>query len=177
MEKNNTQEEWKAIAECNGEYYVSNHGRVKSLKFGKERILKPTVVGNGYLAVDICILNKKRTMRTIHRLVALSFISNEKGKTDVNHKDGNKLNNLVENLEWMTRKENIQHAWDSGLFESTRLAISKAVSKAKSKPVVDIITGKKYDSLKLACLDINETYRCHNLRIFQKSKLQRFFYL
>jgi len=77
----------------------------------------------------------------------------------------------------MTRKENIQHAWDSGLFESTRLAISKAVSKAKSKPVVDIITGKKYDSLKLACLDINETYRCHNLRIFQKSKLQRFFYL
>jgi hypothetical protein len=169
-------EEWKPIAGSNGEYHVSSNGRVKSYKNGKERILKPGLIGNGYPAVDICT-NGKRKIQKIHRLVALAFIPNEEGKGDVNHKDGNKLNNYVENLEWMTRKENIQHAWDNGLFESTRLAISKAVSKSKSKPVVDIITGKKYDSLKLACLDINETYCCHQLRIFQKSKLQRFFYL
>lgn len=173
----NTQEEWKAVAECNGEYYVSSWGRVKSLKFGKERILKPGLIGNGYPSVDLRYLNKKRKIQKIHRLVALAFISNPEKKGDVNHKDGNKCNNHVENLEWMTRKENIQHAWDNGLYESTRLAISMAVSKAKSKPVVDTITGKKYDSLKLACLDINESYRCHHLRIFQKSKLQRFFYL
>jgi hypothetical protein len=172
----NTQpEQWKAIAECNGEYYISDHGRVKSYKCGKERILKPYLIGvlsNQYLAVDL-ILKGKRKMPKIHRLVSIYFVENPNDKPQVNHKDGNKLNNHFNNLEWVTPKENTQHAWKNGLCESTR----KAVIKRRSKPVIDILTNKKYDSLTRACDHINESYNVHLGRHHQSSKLQRFFYI
>ena len=172
-EKMNTQQEiWKVIAECNGTYYVSSWGQVKSYKYGKERILKPGLIGNGYPAVDICT-NGKRKMHRIHRLVAVAFIPNPDNKPQINHKDGDKLNNHVSNLEWMTNQENQQHGWDTGLFESKRLAIGKA----HSKPVIDIATGNKYDSLKSACEDVGESYIGHRKRTQRSSKLQRFFYI
>jgi hypothetical protein len=172
QKKMGTQQEiWKAIADSNGIYYISDHGRVKSYKYGKERILKPGLVGvtsNQYLAVVLTIQSNKKTIK-IHRLVALAFIENLENKYTVNHIDGNKLNNHKDNLEWATSKENIIHAWQNGLCESLRLA--------RSKPVIDITTGEKYDSLKLACKHINETYNCHKQRHHKKSPLQRFFYL
>ena len=174
----NTQQEiWKAVADSNGEYHISSHGRVKSYKCGKERILKPSLIGNGYPAINIWQNTKKSKCRTIHKLVALAFIPKPDNKTQVNHKDGNKLNNHIDNLEWVTQQENIQHAWDNGLYENKRLAIASANRKARSKPVVDIVTGNKYDSLKLACQDIDDCYNKHLSRIFLKSKRQRFFYL
>jgi hypothetical protein len=163
-------EEWKAIAECNGIYYISNHGRVKSFKYGKERILKPYltgVPGNQYFSVEV---NKKIK---VHRLVAVAFIENPHNKPQVNHKDGNKLNNDIDNLEWVTHQENQQHAWGNGLCEYTRLV----TIKRRSKPVIDVITGRKYDSLKLACIDINEPYSRHASRHRINSPRQRFFYL
>lgn len=169
----NTQEIWKPIAECNGEYYVSSWGRVKSFKFGKERILKFGLIGNGYPMIQICYANKKPKCEIIHKLVAILFIPNPDNKPQINHKDGNKLNNHIDNLEWVTAKENTNHAWRTGLFESKRLAIIKS----QSKPVVDIVTGNKYDSLKSACQDIDEPYGLHQKRICAKSKRQRFFYL
>lgn len=172
--KMNTQEIWKPVAECNGEYYVSSWGRVKSFKFGKERILKHYSLGSGlpYCAYSLRIKHKTKIC-TAHRLVALAFISNPDNKPQVNHKDGNKFNNHIDNLEWVTHQENLKHAWDTGLFESQRLASIKA----KSKAVIDILTGKKYDSLNVACQDIDESYFRHCMRICRKSKLQRFFYL
>ena len=169
------QEIWKAIAECNGEYHISNHGAVKSYKFGKERILKPYligVLGNQYFAIGICTNGKMKNQK-IHKLIASAFIPNPLNKLTVNHKDGNKTNNHIDNLEWLTHKENIQHAWTTGLFESKRLA----VSKARSKPVIDILTNKKYDSLIKACIDIGESYNVHLGRHHQSSKLKRFFYI
>jgi hypothetical protein len=166
------QEIWKAVAECNGEYYISSQGKFKSYKFGRERILKHGYDKDGYAVVGIC-RNGKSKNYFVHRLVALAFISNTENKPEVNHIDGDKLNNHSSNLEWNTSKENIKHAWDSGLFESKRLAIIKF----NSKPVLDILTKKKYDSLKLACLDISESYNKHALRHRKSSKLQRFFYL
>lgn len=171
-EKMNTQEIWKPIAECNGIYHISNHGRVKSYKCGKERIMKPYTTAMGYLRIGI-LVNDKQKMHKIHRLVASAFIENIDNKPEVNHKDGNKTNNHIDNLEWVTRKENIQHGWDNGLFETTRLALLESLSK----PVVDIETGKKYDSLTRACIDINEPYSRHKSRIFRKSQNQRFFFL
>lgn len=112
-------------------------------------------------------------MCKVHRLVALAFIPNPQNKSQVNHCDGDKSNNAVWNLEWVTASENHKHGWDTGLFESKRIALIKAISK----PVIDIVTGKKYESLKFACEDINEPYSRHGSRILNKSKLQRFFYI
>jgi hypothetical protein len=169
MKKMNTQtEQWKAVAECNGEYQVSNFGRVKSLKHGKERILKPAIGTRGYLQNELST-NGNRKNWALHRLVALAFIGNPENKPQINHIDGNKINNHIDNLEWVTRKENMEHAWNTGLFESKRLA--------QSKPVIDILTNKKYDSLTAACFDIGEPYKRHSIRSFRNSPLQRFFYV
>jgi hypothetical protein len=173
MKKMNTQtEQWKAVAECNGEYQVSNLGRVKSLKHGKERILKPRRTSTGYLQTELFIKGNRKIW-ALHRLVALAFIDNPENKPQVNHIDGNKLNNHIDNLEWATAKENMQHAWDTGLFDICRLA----TIEYHSKPVIDCTTRKKYASLKLACIDINEPYNRHKLRTFRNSPLQRFFYV
>jgi len=162
-------EQWKAIAECNGEYYISDHGRIKSFKYGKERILKQAIQSTGYLAVAICYPVGKKKSQTIHKLVALAFIQNLNNKLEVNHKDGNKTNNHVDNLEWLTHQENMQHARSSGLCENNRIAVSK--------PVIDILTKKQYNSLTEACREINEPYDRHAMRHHKNSPRQRFFYL
>jgi|694.fasta_scaffold133323_7 hypothetical protein len=162
-------EEWKIVAECNGRYYVSNYGRVKSFMYFREKFLNGGIVGRGYRKVILVDKLNKPKQFYVHRLVALAFIPNPENKSSVNHKDGNKLNNNVDNLEWMTQQENVQHAWDTGLNESHRLSISK--------PVIDVATGKKYQSLKLACDEICENYQMHKQRIIKRLKVQRFFYI
>ena len=104
-------EEWKDIADYEGIYQVSNLGRVKSLgnnKSRQEKILKLQLHRTGYLLVKLCKEGKKRNYK-VHRLVAQAFIPNPDNKSQVNHRDENKSNNKVENLEWMTCKENINH--------------------------------------------------------------------
>lgn len=94
------EEIWKNIEGFEGLYQISNYGNVKSLKYGKERILKPRKDKDGYLRVGLYI-NGKGKDYTIHRLVALYFIlNNDLFKTQINHKDENKENNNVNNLEW-----------------------------------------------------------------------------
>lgn len=95
---------WRAI-ENYDDYQVSNLGRVKSLKKGNERILKPGVAGIGYLFV-VLFKDGKRKEMLIHRLVANAFIQNQDNLPCVNHKDENKQNNLVTNLEWCDVKYN-----------------------------------------------------------------------
>ena len=99
---------WKDIDGYEGLYQVSNLGNVKSLNYrrtGKERILKPGNNGLGYLFVILCNNGKLKHFK-IHRLVAKAFLENPDNKSDVNHKDEDKTNNNVDNLEWMTRLEN-----------------------------------------------------------------------
>ena len=99
---------WKDILGYEGKYMVSNWGRVKSLNYnrtGKERILKAGDNGNGYLEV-ILFKDGKGKHYKIHRLVAQAFLENTKGYTEVNHRDENKQNNCVENLEWCSRSYN-----------------------------------------------------------------------
>ena len=96
---------WHDIDGYKGLYQVSNKGRVKSLKYGKERILKPDWNAGGYLKVHL-FKNAAAQDRLVHRLVAEAFIPNPENKPQVNHKDENKFNNCVNNLEWSTAKEN-----------------------------------------------------------------------
>lgn len=104
---------WKTI-EGFENYFISNLGNVKNNKFNKEKKLSKSKSTLGY---EVVLLYKhgKRTLFYVHRLVAIAFIPNPENKPQVNHIDGNKLNNNVYNLEWNTAKENINHAYDIGL--------------------------------------------------------------
>ena len=116
------EEVWKDIKGYEGLYQVSNFGNVKSLRkridkgkchrYFNEKILKPIETNKGYLRVKFCKDRKIKKIR-VHRLVAEAFI--KKPELEVNHRDGNKKNNKIENLEWVTKKENLQHAWKNGL--------------------------------------------------------------
>ena len=108
---------WKDIEGYEGLYQVSNLGRVKSLEkirgvqFQKEKILIPQTIKGGYLRIGLS-KNGKSTKFLIHRLVAEAFIPKH---FTVNHKDGNKTNNSLDNLEWVSQKENNIHAYQTGL--------------------------------------------------------------
>ena len=92
--------------------YINNNG-TKVLYKGKQKV--GTNNGLGYLQVKF-IINNRVYHKYIHRMVAEAFIPNPNNYTDVNHKDGNKQNNSVENLEWTTHSQNIAHAINAGLL-------------------------------------------------------------
>ena len=116
------QEQWKPIQEFNGEYEVSNLGRVRSMKryYGVVgRIMPQTIHRTGYYAVTFH-MNNKAYCRKVHRLVIEAFTPNPDNLPCINHIDGNKLNNHVSNLEWCTYQANMQHAVRTGLTHPHR---------------------------------------------------------
>lgn len=110
-------EVWKDIKEYEGIYQVSNFGNVKSLgnSFSrKERFLKLSPQSKGYLTV-VLQKNATRKMVLVHRLVAEHFVDNNQSKPQVNHINGDKTCNIVENLEWVSHRENLDHAIKNNL--------------------------------------------------------------
>ena len=158
-------EEWRDIRGYEGKYQVSNLGRVKSLKDThgnyREKILKPRN-SHEYLSVVLCKNSKSKTY-TIHRLVAMHFIENPNNYPEVNHKDENKQNNRVENLEWCDRKYNCNYGtYNKRLSEKrkdykhtkeTKKRMSEKRKGSKnpaSRKVQCITTGKKFNTRKEA---------------------------
>jgi len=152
------EELWKEIKGYKG-YEVSNLGRIKSndmiansknnsTQIRKGRILKLKNESNGYQRV---MLKQGRSTLLVHRLVALAFIKNQEKKPHLNHKDGNKQNNLVENLEWVTPKENVIHSWNNGFIDCSKIGRKLTFQQAKvirnTYPQVHSLTlfAKKYD--------------------------------
>lgn len=158
MSKSEIIEEWRDITGYEGLYQVSNLGRVRSLdryveskiickSFIKGKILNTSFQKNGYVVITLSKSGKRKQFK-IHRLVAQAFISNFENKPEVNHKDGDKTNNCSDNLEWVTRKENNQHAFDTGLNNNH----SKKLTDDEIRTVRQeyIPYSRKYSTLTLA---------------------------
>lgn len=156
------QELWKDIKGFEGIYQVSNLGNIRSLDrktntaiknqnyvVKKGKMIKPHVA-MGYYALSLSKGNKIITQR-VHKLVAQTFIPNPENKPCVNHKDGNKLNNRIDNLEWCSHKENAQHAHRTGLYSREQeLKQAKLMNNARKRPIQQILNGKviaTYESL------------------------------
>lgn len=129
-------EEWKILEE-HKEYSVSNLGRVKNNI--TNLLLKPTTNNNGYFKIGFWINNVKKHFY-LHRLVAKYFVENKENKNIVNHKDGNRQNNNVNNLEWVTQSENNWHKYNILHYKNTekqrniaKLNIKKATAKICKK--------------------------------------------
>ncbi len=136
---------WKKVKGFECTYEVSNFGNVKSLhnkNFGN--LLNK--INDNYLYVNLFYKNKRLKIG-IHRLVAISFIPNPENKPQVNHKDGNKLNNNVSNLEWNTSKENIIHSYKNNLQTKGNHKLTKEqvieIRKTKDSNYTNI--SKKYN--------------------------------
>lgn len=125
------EEIWKDIEGYEGLYQVSNFGNVKRLEgkiysyitnkyeTRKEHMIKTRVGNRKYKVVNLC-KNSKRECKTVHRLIAQAFLPNPNNFECVNHIDGNKLNNKIDNLEWCTTQQNIQHAYKNNLMTNNK---------------------------------------------------------
>lgn len=105
-------EKWRDIPGYEGDYMVSNLGRIKSMvgrRRPKEKVLRDFNIGSGYRYVTLSV-GGRRTNMLVHRAVALAFIGEPKIGDEVNHKNGDKTDNRAANLEWVSHKQNIAHA-------------------------------------------------------------------
>lgn len=125
---------WKAIKGTNGMIEVNENGEVRSLLRGTPRILKTQEDSKGYHRIRVTICQVKMSFK-VHREVAKAFIPNPDNLPQVNHIDGNKSNNAVSNLEWVTNRENAHHAIENGLWD-TVFAGAKKANEQQKKPII-----------------------------------------
>lgn len=148
-------EEWRGVAGYEDDYQVSSYGRFRTLprmishsrngyNFRKGVIHTFTDQADQHICVQLW-RDGKQHQYMLHRLVADAFIPNPENKPFVNHIDGNKRNNKITNLEWVTARENTQHAIRTGLMNND----------GRSVPVICITTGKRYDSIAAAARDLS----------------------
>jgi hypothetical protein len=133
------------------DYYVNEQGVVLSFKRNKSLKLKPCISSNGYLKVNLYNDRGRKTI-SLHRLIAENFIDNEDNKECINHKDGNKLNNQIENLEWCTYTENNHHAIENNLsrFAKGENNGSAKLRKEDVLKIIDIKNQTKWSNEKIS---------------------------
>lgn len=144
-------EVWKDIEGYDGIYKVSNLGKVISTNQDNTgKLLTGRRTGKGYLSVAL-FKKSVRKNQLVHRLVAQTFIPNPENKPQVNHIDEDKTNNRVDNLEWVSAKENANHG-----SRNSRIHQNKAVHYNR-KQIICITNGEKYNSLTEACESLGVT--------------------
>lgn len=148
------EEIWKTIDGYDGDFQVSNLGRVRSHRQGHWKIRKTPLNSAGYPSVTLNF-HKTQTTMTVHRLVALAFIPMVEGKAYINHIDGDKTNNRVDNLEWCTAEENINHAYSSGLKEKTRDRARENCKKIQAAGV-EAHVKKSSRRIEVTCISTGE---------------------
>ena len=143
-------EEWAPIPEFDGMFEASDMGRIKNTWTGK--VLKQGTNSKGYKTISINVLGQKYT-REVHRLVAAAFIEGDHTGMDVHHKDANKTNNRLSNLEYCTRKKNIEYAIRDGVMKPNGFG---------NKPIKVrcIENGKIYNSLNECSRELNIDQSC-----------------
>jgi len=157
-------EEWRDIQGFEGSYQVSNLGRVRSFdrvimnnigvhRIYKSRIMKYFLDKDGY---ENLTLNKlgKQYKRKVHRLVAAAFIDNPENKESVNHKDLNKKNNRLENLEWVTKSENMIHA-----AKNNKNCRGEGIAQSKLSEEDVLIIRELYLSKQMNQKELSEKYK------------------
>ena len=155
-------EKWKDVAGYEGLYQVSNLGRIKSVERYRDNHGKPQIIhekikntrtkNSGYLITDLYKNNKRKSVM-IHRVVASAFLPVEERKETVNHKDGNKFNNNVENLEWSSFSEQNKHFYKKRLKskENIKKAVT-AMNEKSARKILCVETNEIFDSLSDASL-------------------------
>lgn len=151
---------WKDVVGYEGYYQVSNFGNIRSvdrviysdkLHIGtkrelKSKMLKPYVNSHGYLALTLTKNSNEKSVR-VHRLVAEAFIKNPNNYDQINHIDGNKTNNKVENLEWCNNQHNVNHAYKNGLTKHYTRSIKQYDLKGNYI--------QTFESIAKACEEVN----------------------
>lgn len=138
-------ENWKHVSN-NPKYLVSDTGKVRRVGSDRDHSVRNK---DGYLITDLYD-SGVRTCARVHRLVAEEFIPNPDNKPEVNHIDGDKSNNHVSNLEWVTKEENCRHAWNNGLAKPSYGMRGKSNPNAgrKGRPIRIVETGEVFNTLK-----------------------------
>lgn len=131
---------WKTIEGTNGMIEVSDDGQIRSLLRGEPYVLKSNKDAKGYHRINITI-NRIKIGYKVHREVAKAFIPNPYNLPQVNHKDGNKDNNNVSNLEWVSNQQNAHHAIENGLWKSV-FDGAKRENERRKKAVIGICGEK-----------------------------------
>lgn len=160
MEEN--KEFWKVI-ENFPNYLISNRGNIKIVKTLENRIL--FTKDDGYVSCPLTS-NGKNYYKYVHRLVAEAFVPNPNNKGQVNHKNGIKNDNSVENLEWVTPAENIRHAIDTGLLKYKKK--EESIKKSKHSKGEDV-NGSKLNAEKV--IEIRVLWKSGDYKKVQLAKM------
>lgn len=157
-------ETWKPIPNYEGYYEASSLGRIRSVpRFGTKKngsILKPNVKKSGYVNILLSKNNVHKTWR-LHRLIAQAFIPNPENKPQVNHKNGDKSDNRVDNLEWVTVSENMRHKFE---------VLGYKMPQGKGRPIMCVETGEVFEHIKDAERKYGKSYGAILHVIHGKSK-------